>query len=94
MFKPAAKRLGLPEDLRPHDLRHTACALAILAGWHPKQIQEMLGHSSIEVTLGTYGHLFDTLQEEGADRLDQLFRETQPAEAAQVIELAQKAEGS
>jgi hypothetical protein len=46
------------------------------------------------VTLGTYGHLFDTLQEDGADRLDELYRETQPTAAANVIELATQALGS
>lgn len=73
-FKPAAARAGLAAELRPHDLRHTAVALAIQAEWHPKKIQEMLGHSSIEVTLGTYGHLFETLHSEGADQLDVLYR--------------------
>lgn len=76
VFRPAAKKAGLSAGLRPHDLRHTAVALAIEAGWHPRKIQEMLGHSSIEVTLGTYGHLFDSLHGEGADRLDALFRES------------------
>jgi integrase len=43
-----------------HDLRHTAVAFAI-TGAHPKQIQEMVGYSSITVTLDVYGHLFQSL---------------------------------
>ena len=73
VFVPAAKRLGL-DRVRVHDLRHTAVAFAIEAGWHPRKIQEMLGHSSIQVTMDRYGHLFDTLHEGDADRLDELFR--------------------
>jgi integrase len=65
----------MARTLRPHDLRHTAVALAIQANWHPRKIQEMLGHSGIEVTLGTYGHLFDSLHGEGADRLDAIYAE-------------------
>jgi len=32
----------------------------------------MLGHSSIQVTMDRYGHLFDTLHEGDAERLDEL----------------------
>ena len=57
-FRPAVKK-AVPHKagLRWHDLRHTAASLAIAAGAHPKQIQEMLGHSSITTTLDRYGHL-------------------------------------
>jgi integrase len=87
VFKPAAFRAKLPPGVRPHDLRHTAVALAIEAGWHAKKIQDMLGHSSIEVTLGTYGHLFETLHEDAADRLDALYRAANEHEEAEVITL-------
>lgn len=50
--------------LRFHDLRHTAAALAIKAGAHPKAIAERLGHASITTTLNTSGHLFPALDEE------------------------------
>ncbi len=87
VFKPAAARAGLPTRIRPHDLRHTAVAIAIQAGWHPRKIQEMLGHASIEVTLGTYGHLFDSLHGEGAERLDLIYREAMEAEKNEVVPL-------
>jgi len=54
-----------------HDLRHTAVALAIQAGAHPKAIQSRLGHASIGVTMNTYGHLIDDGTELAAD-LDKL----------------------
>lgn len=54
-----------------HDLRHTAAALAIQAGAHPKAIQSRLGHASIGVTMNTYGHLIDDGTELAAD-LDRL----------------------
>ncbi len=48
VWRPALGRAGIAEPLpRPHDLRHTAAALAIAAGAHPKGVQAMLGHSSI-----------------------------------------------
>ena len=60
---------GIATGLRIHDLRHTAVALAIAAGAHPKEIQELCGHSSITTTLNVYGHLFESLQDRLADRL-------------------------
>lgn len=56
-----------------HDLRHTAVALAIAAGAHPKAIQARLGHASIGVTMDTYGHLIDDGSGLAAD-LDRLRR--------------------
>lgn len=70
-FRPAAERAGLPSDLRFHTLRHTYAALLIAEGAHPRSIMERMGHSSITVTLGTYGHLFPALEAELTDRLDQ-----------------------
>ena len=73
VFAPAVNRTGL-SPLRWHDLRHTAAALAIASGAHPKAIQERLGHSSIQVTLDVYGHLFPSLEETLAERLDEVAR--------------------
>jgi len=69
-FRPAVKRAGLPDGVRYHDLRHTYASLLIAEGAHPRAIMERLGHSSIQVTLGTYGHLFPTLDEALTSRLD------------------------
>jgi integrase len=54
---PAAEASGL-SPLRFHDLRHTAAGLMIAQNVHLKVIQSRLGHSSITVTMDTYGHLF------------------------------------
>ncbi|HXF74295.1 MAG TPA: tyrosine-type recombinase/integrase [Actinomycetota bacterium] len=74
VFAPACRRAGISPSPRVHDLRHTAVALAIRAGAHPKAIQELAGHSSIKVTLDRYGHLFPSLAEDLADRLDSMAR--------------------
>jgi integrase len=71
-FKPALKRAGLDTAVRIHDLRHTAVALAIKAGAHPKAIQARMGHASIMVTLDRYGHLFPDTDEQIAAALDGL----------------------
>jgi len=70
-FAPAAKRADLT-GVTPHDLRHTCVALLVQLGAHPKAIQEWLGHSSITMTLDQYGHLFPSIEEALAGRLDDL----------------------
>jgi integrase len=87
-FKPAVRRLAarsadgpqgaFPEGLRFHDLRHTCAALLIAEGAHPRAIMERLGHSSITVTLNTYGHLFPAIDEALSDRLDAVFEASRP----------------
>lgn len=68
----AKRRAGLPEDLRLHDLRHTAASLAIAAGADVKVVQRMLGHASATMTLDLYGHLLDRRLGEVADAMDEL----------------------
>jgi integrase len=60
----------------PAALRMRATIL-LAAGEHPKVVQELLGHSSIQLTLDTYSHLLPDLKlkERAAARLDALLRE-------------------
>ncbi|TVQ53330.1 MAG: hypothetical protein EA377_08220, partial [Phycisphaerales bacterium] len=41
-----------------HALRHTCGAWAASAGAHPKEVQTLMRHCSITLTMDTYGHLF------------------------------------
>jgi hypothetical protein len=59
---------------RLHDLRHGHASWLIAAGEHPKAIQARLGHGSIQVTIDRYGWLMDGLDQQTADRLDDLAR--------------------
>jgi integrase len=59
---------------RFHDLRHFAAAVAVANGAHPKTLQSRLGHASITMTLDTYGYLFDGLDADLADRMDETHR--------------------
>ncbi|MCV0429760.1 MAG: site-specific integrase [Roseibium sp.] len=71
VFIPAMRAIGLTTEVvgntgrkvekpafRFHDLRHAAAALFIEQGMGPKRIQELMGHSSIQVTFDIYGYLF------------------------------------
>jgi integrase len=68
VFKRLVSEAGLP-PIRLHDLRHTAATLALTAGIHPKVVSERLGHATIGITLDTYSHVGEGLQEEAATRM-------------------------
>lgn len=72
-FQAAIRRTGA-RPIRLHDLRHTAATLALTAGAHPKQVQEMLGHARVAITLDVYSHVSDDMHAETAQRIGrQLF---------------------
>ena len=74
--EPALEEL-LPK-VRFHDLRHTCATLLLKQKVHPKVVQEILGHSRIEVTLDTYSHVLPGVDEEAPTELDKLLRSTPP----------------
>lgn len=50
-----------------HAFRHAAASLWIERGLDAKRIQTLMGHSSIQMTFDTYGHLFDEHQRNASD---------------------------
>src|SRR5258707_14594132 len=64
---------GLPH-MRFHDLRHSAATILLVAGVHPKVVQERLGHSTIAMTLDVYSHVLPSMQQEAAGKIDDLFK--------------------
>jgi len=56
LFTKVSKRLGLPPQ-RLHDLRHFHATELIRSGANILEVSDRLGHSSIEITLGVYGHI-------------------------------------
>lgn len=56
-YKPTLKAVGV-SGINWHSLRHFAVSTWIEAGLAPKTIQAFSGHSSLQVTMDRYGHLF------------------------------------
>ncbi len=77
-YWPALKRAGLPR-IRFHDLRHTAATLLLAGGVHAKVVSEMLGHSSVAITLDVYSHVTPSMQADAAEKMDAMLA---PAQAS------------
>jgi len=73
-FARLLKRAGLPPDTRFHDLRHTCATLLLSRNVNPKIVSEMLGHSSIAITLDTYSHVLPTMQESAIHALEDVLQ--------------------
>ena len=84
-FKDTLKKAGLP-DIRFHDLRHTAATLMLQQGTHPKIVQERLGHSDISLTLNTYSHVLPSMQEEAAEKMDEILVPIDVSESLKKVE--------
>jgi integrase len=69
-FKALLKKAKLPE-IRFHALRHTCATLLLTGGVHPKIVQELLGHSTIAVTLDTYSHVLPGMRDAAAGAMDE-----------------------
>jgi len=72
-FGKLLSKVGLPH-MRFHDLRHSAATILLVAGVHPKVVQERMGHSTIAMTLDVYSHVLPSMQQEAAGKIDDLFK--------------------
>jgi integrase len=71
MFREAARAEGILNTYEGiHQLRHTCVSILINEGANPKQIQVWVGHTSIDETMNTYGHLFPNAKHELSSMLD------------------------
>ena len=53
-------------------MRHTHATWLLEVGVNIKVVSERLGHSSIRITLDTYAHVLQTMQQEAVDTLNDI----------------------
>jgi len=73
-FEKVVERAGV-RRIRPYDMRHTFATLALQANVPVKIVSEILGHSTIKLTLQTYSHVMPGMQREAIEKLDELWGE-------------------
>jgi integrase len=65
-------RLASLPKIRFHDLCHTAASLMLNHGIPVIVVSKILGHSRPSITMDIYGHLYNEMQDEAAQVMDEL----------------------
>lgn len=65
-----------------HALRHTSATILINQGVHAKIISERLGHSSTNVTMGTYGHALKQADKLATEKLEAALNQNEKASSS------------
>lgn len=92
-WRPVLSEAGIVTDdgspkYPPKSLRHARASLEIESGANPKEIQRLMGHSSIKVTYDVYGHLFEAHDERRSTRANTIAHTlTQPNRSEHVTDL-------
>jgi integrase len=63
--------------LRLHDLRHACATFLLAAGVEPRTVMEILGHSTVRMTMERYGHALPERMRAAADAMDDVMRPTE-----------------
>ena len=72
----ACRKAGV-RVLRLHDFRHGCVSVLLNLGVPPRTAMEVVGHSTIEMTMNVYGHVSLDAKREALDRVGELFDEEQ-----------------
>lgn len=57
--------------MRFHDLRHMCATILLSKGVYTRFVQELLGHSTISITLDTYSHVLPGMGDAAAGAMDE-----------------------
>jgi len=72
MFNKVLEDAGIAR-IRFHDLRHSGATILLSMGVNIKVVQEILGHSRVDMTLDVYSHVLPGMQEDAAVKMSKLF---------------------
>jgi integrase len=68
------ERAGVPV-IRAHDLRHSYATALMEANVHPRIVADILGHSTVQMTLDRYSHVSTSMQRAALDAIDDVIGE-------------------
>jgi integrase len=70
-FKKKTREAALPK-IKFHSMRHSCASYLLSQNVHPKIVQELLGHSTVNLTLNTYSHIINPLNSVASDALSKM----------------------
>lgn len=73
-FRKLIATTDIPTTTRIHDLRHTFATLLLERGVPIRVVSELLGHSSIGITLSIYGHVTPKMREGAFEEISDILR--------------------
>jgi site-specific recombinase XerD len=59
-------------------MRHACASILLAMGVPDHVVMNILGHSSISITKGIYGHVYRSMQQEAADKMGRALFDTSP----------------
>jgi integrase len=92
IWKPITEKAGMA-GTRFHDLRHFFASQLIANGETAAFVRDQMGHSSIQVTFDTYGHLFPGRGKEASDRYEKAMENARKKSEADVSKVLAISEG-
>ena len=63
------------EDFSPHTMRHSLATRCFENGVPPKVVQEVLGHTSLNMTMDLYTHVIDQTKQEEMKKIEYMFKQ-------------------
>lgn len=70
-WRPSLRRVGLPETLTPHQLRHGTASLLLNQNIPVPVVSRYLGHANPGITMKVYAHMIDGTSGMAADGIDE-----------------------
>jgi len=74
LVQTAGARAGLPA-IRLHDLRHGCVSVLLALGVPPRTVMEIVGHSTLDMTMTVYGHASLKDKRTALDQIGDLFED-------------------
>lgn len=76
-FKQILAAAELPNNFNPYSARHSSATHLIGAGVDVKTVSKRLGHSDVRITLGTYTHPTDEMEERASEEIERIINQGQ-----------------
>ncbi len=70
-WKTLVRATGLRTNLQFYDLRHTCCAMLLMAGINPRVVSDKKGHSNVAFTLRVYADALSSMHGGAADAMNE-----------------------